>query len=169
VKAVEFEPPAAVWRSASFDERLSTSRIAAMKKLSQLTIQDFESHPIWTWADEDAEDMVRPADTDYEEINSIFVLSDFWLNNGTHASGFMAVLMRNQQPYLAAINGDAGSFFDLPLNPHQKGRANIDQLEEKFNLRMEEIFPIKFYTHNLPFTGDRLCGEIENPESPTYY
>jgi hypothetical protein len=161
---VEFEPPAAVWWSASFDERLSPSRIAAMKKLSQLTIQDFESHPIWTWADEDTEDMVRPADTDYDEINSIFVLSDFWFNNGTHASGFMAVLMRNQQPYLAAINGDAGSFFDLPLNPKRMGLANTDQLEERLNLRKEEIFPIKFCTHFLPFVGDQLRGEIENSE-----
>lgn len=135
-----------------------------MKRLNQLTIQDFESHPIWTWSGEDAEDLVRPAYTDNEELNSIFILSDFWFNNGTHASGFMAIIMRNQQPYLAAINGDSGSFFDLSLNSHLKGRVHIDQLEEKFNLRMEEIFPIKFCTHFLPFTGDRLRGEIEISE-----
>jgi hypothetical protein len=135
-----------------------------MKKLSQLTIQDFESNPIWTWADEDMEDMVRPADTDNKEVNSIFVLSDFWFNNGTHASGFMAVLMRNQQPYLAAINGGSGSFFDLSLNHHRKSLVDINQLEEKFNLRIEDIFPIKFCTLYLPFMGDRLRGEIENSE-----
>jgi len=133
-----------------------------MKKVSRLTIKDFESHPVWTWADEAEEDMVRTADLDSEEVDSIFVLSDFWFNNGTHASGFVAVITRNKQPYLAAINGDTGSFFDLPLNPHRKGLANIDQLEEKFNLRIEEIFPIKFCTQYLPFIGDRLRGEIEN-------
>jgi hypothetical protein len=131
-----------------------------MKTLNRLTMKDFKSHPIWTWADE--EDMVRPADIDNEEVNSIFVFSDFWFNNGTHASGFMAVLMRNQQPYLAAINGDAGSFFDLSLNPHRKSLVDINQLEKKFNLRIEDIFPIKFCTHYLPFVGDQLRGEIEN-------
>ena len=132
-----------------------------MKKISQLTLKDFESQPVWTWADDD-EDTVCPIDKDISEVDAIFVLADLWFNNGAQTKGFAAIRMSNKQVYSIAIADSTGSFIDVPLSPELKTLVDLSKLEKAFSLKIGEIFPIKFSVMSLSVLGKPIEGLIKN-------
>ena len=132
-----------------------------MKKVGQLTLKDFESRPVWTWADND-EDIVCPIEKDISEVDAIFVLVDLRFNNGAQTKGFAAIRVINKQVYSIAIADSTGSFIDVPLSPELKTLVDLSKLEKAFSLKIGDIFQIKFSTKSLAVLGKPIEGLIKS-------
>jgi hypothetical protein len=141
---------------------LYNQAVISMKKISQLTFSDFEDHPIWTWAEDDDEDVVCSivGEIHKEEHDALFIKSDFIFNDGTTISGFIAVRMQDQHVYLVALATSWGRLLDIPINPALRPLIKMKELEDAFNKNRTEIFPIHYSTEYLPSFETRYEGSI---------
>jgi hypothetical protein len=130
------------------------------KPISELSIDDFLTHPIWTWADEDDESLVIPLEDINQDHDTLFILANFILGDGTKIPGFIAVRANNFSLYLMALAGKNNRLFDIPLQLQLRKLIDIDKIQAELNKEAKDIFPIRYETTYPP--DKRMTGYVEN-------
>lgn len=131
--------------------------------VANLSIQDFLSHPVWGFVEED-EDEVETINYPDNLIlptggGALFVLCEYQFNDSTKMKGIVFVRLSDQTPYLLAFPRLNGSLLFFPVNTSLEGQVQPAQLAFELNKTIEEVFPLKFYTP-FSFTNDsELIGE----------
>jgi hypothetical protein len=135
-----------------------------MKDFSKLTIEDFKEFPIWTWADDENEDLVISITDEIqpEDHDSIFVLSDFNFKDGSNRQGYIGIRNYDRQVYILALADDIGDFIQIPLQPKLRNLFDSEKFEVTFEKKMNEIFPIKYSSIFLPFWDTKFEGQVDN-------
>lgn len=134
------------------------------KALSALTIDDFSSGSIWTWADDDDNNVkcIRYQDSLPEEYDALFIGCDFILNDGSHMRGVVFVRISDHQIYSLAMPLENGKLIDIPLQSPLKGLQQIQSEKVVSSLQkpIDEIFPITFVSPFVFSDGVQLEGVI---------
>jgi hypothetical protein len=138
-----------------------------MKKFSRITLKDFHSSPIWTWAEDDDEEMVCTLDQDFipEEHDAVFVLSEFRLHDKTRYEGYVGIRMRDYAVYMIAIADRDDHFISISLHPDLINLIDVKKIEQKLKKRAKDIFPIRYSTIYLAFIESQKSGEIKKPQN----
>lgn len=133
------------------------------KPVSQLTINDFENHPIWTWVDDDGE-MVCPIQDEKitsEKFDSVFVYCKMSFNDGTIAQGAIAVRLSDHSIYMVDISYKNRELISIPLQPLQVSykETQLKKLCAWYSKELSSIFPIRHET-SLTFNDNSLLVGI---------
>lgn len=131
-----------------------------LKPISELNIDDFITHPVWTWAEEEDERLVKPLEDINEEYDALFILSNFILSDGSKILGFIAVRARDFSIYSIGLAGKNNRFFDIPLQKELKRSIGAHKIEEELDKGVKDIFPIRYEASLTPYKS--LKGYIEN-------
>jgi hypothetical protein len=135
-----------------------------LKSASELTLDDFSVHPIWTWAESDEdESLVMPLDYSGalpEDHDALFVACELLLVDNTKIAGVISVRMSDYSVYLLSFSKADRGFFDFPLHP-QLTTVTREQLANQLGKRAEHIFPIRYNTSYTFIDGRLLAGQIE--------
>lgn len=130
------------------------------KPISELKIDDFLAHPVWTWADEEDERLVEPLEDINEEHDALFILSNFILSDGSMIPGFIAVWEHDFSLYSVALAGKNNRLFDIPLQLELRSLIDVEEIEEELDKKFIDIFPIRY---EASFRPDKsLTGYIED-------
>jgi len=115
------------------------------KKIDELTINDFNAYPIWTWADDD-ESLVAPLINidSIEDQDSLFVSAIFELNDGSKQEGFIAIRIIDYFVYLISLSNDKGVLIDYPLLTDMYPFAKKDEIAKHLKKLITEIFPLNY-------------------------
>jgi hypothetical protein len=130
------------------------------KPISELTIDDFRTHPVWTWAGEDDERLVEPLEDLSQGHDALFIFSNFILSDGSTISGFIAIRTNDLSVYLVSLFGKYNRFFDIPLQLELRGLIDAHRIEEELDKGIKDIFPIRYVASYMP--DNVLMGYIEN-------
>ena len=131
-----------------------------LKPISELNIDDFITHPVWTWAEEEDERLVKPLEDINEEHDALFILSNFILSDGSRIPGFIAVRAPDFSLYSVALAGKNNRFFDIPLQLELRRLIDAHKIEEELDKGMKDIFPIRYEASLTPYKS--LTGYIDN-------
>ena len=131
-----------------------------LKPISELNIDDFITYPVWTWAEEEDERLVKPLEDINEEHDALFILSNFILRDGSKILGFIAVRAHDFSLYSVALAGKNNRFFDIPLQLELRRLIDAHKIEEELDKGMKDIFPIRYEASLTPYKS--LTGYIEN-------
>jgi hypothetical protein len=131
-----------------------------LKPISELNIDDFITHPVWTWAEEEDERLVKPLKDINEEHDALFIVTNFILSDGSKIQGFIAVRARDFSLYSVALAGKNNRLFDIPLQLELRRLTDAHKIEEELDRGMRDIFPIRYEASPTP--DKRLIGYIEN-------
>jgi hypothetical protein len=131
-----------------------------LKQISELNIDDFITHPVWTWAEENDERLVKPLKDINEDHDALFIVTNFILSDGSKIPGFIAVRARDFSLYSIALTGKNNQLFDIPLQLELRRLINAHKIEEELDKKMIDVFPIRY---EASLTSDKkLTGYIEN-------
>lgn len=132
-----------------------------VKHVSQLTQEDFEKHPIWTWHENDSDRaLVSPVkitdplnENDYE---ALFIWCKFILNDGTELEGNVSVSLHTYSAYSIELfkGGHRISFAGSPVD-------TLEQLTDRLGKSINQITPLKYDTTFRFENGTPIAGEID--------
>ena len=133
------------------------------KPVHQLSILDFQTHPVWTWVEDDG-NLVEPihlVPNWQDQYDTIFVLGNFMLHDGTSAPGTVAIRARDLAVYLVSISTPIGQLVDLPPQPllMDNYRVSKETLASMLHKSIWAVFPITFQT-SLPIDRKPISGTI---------
>jgi hypothetical protein len=131
-----------------------------LKPISELNIDDFITHPVWTWAEEEDERLVKPLEDINEEHDALFISSNFILSDGSKIPGFIAVRSQDFSVYSVSLVGKNNRLFDIPLQLKLRRLIDAHKIEEELDKGMKDIFPIRYKASLTP--DKSLTGYIEN-------
>lgn len=131
---------------------------------SQLNINDFETHPLWTWEDDDGR--VIPLEVHEvisDEYDSVFVKCEIIMRDGTKVYGVASVRMSNHEVYLISFPEENGQLLDIPLQPllSDLKALQLEKLRRQYNKDLDDIFPVNFITPFKFSDGALLKGDID--------
>jgi hypothetical protein len=131
-----------------------------LKPISELNIDDFITYPVWTWTEEEDERLVKPLKDINEEHDSLFIVTNFILSDGSKIPGFIAVRAHDFSLYSVALAGKNNRFFDIPLQLELRRLIDAHKIEEELDKGMKDIFPIRYEASLTPYKS--LTGYIDN-------
>lgn len=116
------------------------------KKISEISLNDFTLHAIWSWVNGENESLVSPLESVEDEFNydALFIASDFITNDGTLYQGFIGYRVVGSSVYLLSIANHKGEFKDLPLNKGLQDANLADAICMHLNKNKIEVFPIRY-------------------------
>jgi hypothetical protein len=132
-----------------------------LKPISELNIHDFKTHPVWTWAEEEDERLVKPLKDVNEEHDALFIVTNFILSDGSEIQGFIAVRSQDFSVYSVSLVGKNNRLFDIPLQLKLRRLIDAHKIEEELSKKIKDIFPIRYEA--LLTLRKSLTGYIENP------
>lgn len=120
------------------------------KSVSKLTISDFKDYPIWTWVDDDGDEVAPVQDKliSPDEFDAVFVRCKMTFQDGTIIEGAVAVHVRNEAIYLVDFPYKNNEFISVPLQPTLMSfkEAQLKKLCEYYSKELSHIFPLKIET-----------------------
>lgn len=133
---------------------------ATAKPVHELTLSDFQRHPIWSWWDEDT-DLVEPVDpTGWREAhNAIFVLSTFTLNDGTSLPGEIAIRSGDVSVYLLHIWSADEKFVTLCLQSELRKLCGREAFAAALGKPASSMYPLTYRTA-VPIDGQIIEGVV---------
>jgi hypothetical protein len=138
---------------------------------ADLRIQDFLSHPIWGFVEEDEDEVETVVYSDNLVLpiggGVLFVFCEYQFNDATILKGVVFVRLSDQSPYILAFPRPDGSLFDFPVNSSLAGMVTPEQLASHLEKTVDEIFPIKYETPFVFENGKKLTGEYPYPHHLT--
>lgn len=132
------------------------------KRVSELKLEDFADHPVWTWEDDDGDMVVS---VDYSALvanthDALFVSCRYRLANGTQLYGAVSVRMSDRQVYLLTFYKADETAFDFSLQPELRSPAARAALASFLDLTVDDIFPVAYEVTLGPGTVEQLVGTI---------
>jgi hypothetical protein len=132
-----------------------------VKHVSQLTVGDFERHPVWTWHENDSDSaLVSPVEiadplkeNDYE---ALFIRCKFILNDGTEIEGNVSVSLHTYSAYSIELfkGGRRISFAGSPVD-------TLEQLADGLGKSIDQITPLKYEASFRFENGTPIAGEVD--------
>ena len=142
-----------------------------IKKVSDLTPNDFLENPIWGWYENiEDESLVTPVEEHYllsadnEEFDTLFIFSELELSDKTSLQGEIALRLDSKEIYMLSFFRD-NKIFTVSLHP--KLIKKLDTLKEVSRWLQKpigKIFPIKYQTLYSFNDGSKIIGVINLPE-----
>lgn len=135
--------------------------------IKDLHIQDFLSNPIWSFVEEDGDEVET---VDYPDNlvlpiggGVLFVLCEYQFNDETRLNGVVFIRRLDQGFYMLAFPRHNGSLFEYSVHPLLSGTAIPEQIANHLNKSIEETFPIRFNTPFFFENGKKLEGVYKLP------
>lgn len=120
------------------------------KSVSKLTISDFEDYPIWTWVDDDGDEVTPVQDKliNPDEFDAVFVSCKMTFQDGTIIKGAVAVHVGNEAIYLVDFPYKNNEFISVPLQPTLTSYkdSQLKKLCKFYSKELSLIFPLKIET-----------------------
>jgi len=119
-----------------------------VSKVSELTLQDFDDHSVWTWADapmDGPEDGVRPVDYPFEMacLDIAFIRAEFCTADGARLSGSVTCKVECGEVFnIDLLLGDRFVGFNVRLR--DLADDDIRELQLRYG-DSHRIFPIAYY------------------------
>ncbi|MEW6179164.1 MAG: hypothetical protein AB1522_04475 [Chloroflexota bacterium] len=120
-----------------------------LKRIFELTIEDFKAFPVWTWAEEDDESLVIPwqQPNAIENHDAFFVMATLHLRDHSQIEGMIAVRTSDLSVYSIAISNEKGDLIDFPLQGQTFSLKGKKKLAKYLNRALGEVFPLSYESH----------------------
>lgn len=134
-----------------------------LKTGSELTYTDFKTHPIWTFYDDDGDDVV-PVEypgwaTEAIGGEGMFVACEYTLNDGTKLSGVVLINIYTNLPYRFEFRNNDSTLIGFPVKTVLENKGTRKQLAKFLGKSIAEVFPIHYATPFILENGILLEGK----------
>jgi len=133
------------------------------KLIDQLTFADYLAHPIWTFYDDDGDEVVPVQYPGWasEAVGGegTFIICDFILSDGTRLPGVVGINIYLEIPHVFEFLDTDGRLVAFSVNRKLETAETRQKLAQFLGKTVDQVFPIRYVTPYILRSGRLLAGE----------